>query len=95
LDKQPEMLPQSMLYWRAFSALSAQRGHTEGGPSPLTVEAMIAWAAFNDVIPDADLYLRFISILDHQYLAHEHKRLAAQRKKESRRGASKAPSRRK
>lgn len=45
----PELLDCSLWLWRAWETLSAKRTNTDAGPQPISMEAFLAYAEYENI----------------------------------------------
>lgn len=92
---EPELLAESVTFWKGFTHLNGQRAYTSDGPQPLSISDIAATAALIQVDhEDAEWFLEVIGVLDKEFLGTIYAKMAKEREKAARKAAQKSKSKR-
>lgn len=83
LSDEPELFPDVLWIWDAFSFLSATRGISYNGPVRITAAEMLSYCIMKGIIisQGRDDLMYFIPILDTQYLEDHYRKAEIQQRK--------------
>lgn len=80
LLNQPDLYPDMYWVWTAYSVLDKGRQWGFNGPQPILVSEIEAYCRLNNIEDRSDL-IRYIQLMDGEYLSHHREKLKREQKR--------------